>query len=380
MKIYADNAATTPIDKVVLKEIMKYSKFYANPSSKHELGEEARKIIEKARLKIASFINAKENEIIFTSGGSEGNNFIIKGLARRYSNKKHILISSIEHPSVIEPAISLEKEGFIIEKIKVDKEGILDLEDLKSKIRDDTLLVSVMHVNNEIGTIQPIEEVAKICREKKIFFHSDMVQSFKKINIDVKKIGIDFATFSGHKINAPKGIGFVYIKEGNQIEPLIHGGGQERNLRSGTENVLGIVALAKAIEIKKDIEKIKEQRDFIIKELLKIEGTRLNGSLKKRVYNNINVSFYGIEGESLLLLLSRKGIYVSTGSACSSHKLAESHVLKAIGVEPLYLNGSIRITLDLLTKKEIFYLIEKIKESVEYLRSISPFKLEKEVK
>lgn len=372
--VYLDNAATTPIDEKVLKKIVESVKIFGNPSSQHFKGKEAREIIEKYREEIAKFINADKEEIIFTSGGTEGNNMIIKGLAKK-TNKKHILISSIEHPAIIEPCEELKREGFEIEMISVNKEGIVDLEDLKRKIKENTFLVSVMHVNNEIGTIQPIEEISKICKEKNIYFHSDMVQSFKKIDIDVKKIGVDFATFSGHKINALKGIGFVYIKKGTSIEALIKGGGQEKGLRSGTENVLGIISLGEAIKIKKNKNKIRKQRDFLLKEIMKIKGVKLNGSIEKRVYNNINISFYGIEGESLVLLLSKKGICVSTGSACSSHKLRESHVLKAIDVEPLYINGSLRITIDELKNEEIKYFLKSLKEAVEKLRKISPFKL-----
>jgi len=373
--LYLDNAATTSLDKRVLDEVIKFSSYYGNPSSLHFKGEEAKIKIEKVRERISKFIGAEKDEIFFTSGATEANNTIIKGLVRKNKDKNHILISSIEHPSVIESAECLKKEGFVVEKIKVDKEGIVDLNDLKSKINEKTLLVSVMHVNNEIGTIQPIEKISHICKEKKVFFHSDMVQSFKKIDIDVRKIDLDFASFSGHKINAMKGIGFFYKRRGIEIDPLINGGDQERNLRSGTENFLGIVSLGAALKIKKNKEKIRKQRDFILNEILKMKGVILNGSLEKRIYNNINVSFYGIEGESIVLLLSKKGICVSTGSACSSNKLSHSHVLEAIGVKSLYLNGAIRITLDEMNEAQINYFLNSLNEIINKLRKISLFKL-----
>ncbi len=373
--LYLDNAATTSLDKRVLDEVIKFSSYYGNPSSLHFKGEEAKIKIEKVRERISKFIGAEKDEIFFTSGATEANNTIIKGLVRKNKDKNHILISSIEHPSVIESAECLKKEGFVVEKIKVDQEGIVDLNDLKSKINEKTLLVSVMHVNNEIGTIQPIEKISHICKEKKVFFHSDMVQSFKKIDIDVRKIDLDFASFSGHKINAMKGIGFFYKRRGIEIDPLINGGDQERNLRSGTENFLGIVSLGAALKIKKNKEKIRKQRDFILNEILKMKGVILNGSLEKRIYNNINVSFYGIEGESIVLLLSKKGICVSTGSACSSNKLSHSHVLEAIGVKSLYLNGAIRITLDEMNEAQINYFLNSLNEIINKLRKISLFKL-----
>jgi cysteine desulfurase len=373
-EIFLDHASTTPIAKQVLNEIIKNTKDYANPSSKHDLGQKVKKKIENAREKISISLGCDSKEIFFTSGGTEGNNTIIKGLAEKNPEKKHIIISEIEHPSVIEPCNKLKKKGYLIDKISVDKQGQVNLEELKSKINQNTLLVSIMHVNNEIGTIQPIEEIAKICRERQVYFHSDMVQSLGKININLKKTNLDFASFSGHKINALKGIGFIYIKKGVEIEPLICGGGQEGGIRSGTENFLGILSLPTALNLKRQTKSITKDRDYIIKEILKIPGTILNGSKENRIYNNINVSFYGIEGESLMMLLSKEGISVSTGSACSSNKLTESHVLRAIGLDEMYLNGSIRITIDELTKEEILYIASSIKKSVKKLQDISPFK------
>ena len=373
--IYFDNAATTPIAKEILEEINRLSGEHGNPSSKHLLGIRTKEKITECREEFSKFVGCKSNEIFFNSGGSEGNNTIIKGIAEKNPEKKHIIISSIEHPSILETCEYFEKKGYKIDKLTVNSEGVVNLKELKDKISSRTLIVSVMHVNNEMGTIQPIEKISKICKDKKVYFHSDMVQSLGKLDFNLKKIGLDFATFSGHKINALKGIGAIYVKKGLSIEPLIHGGHQENGLRSGTENFLGIISLAKAINLKRDKNRIKKIRDYLIKEILKIPGTKLNGSSTQRIYNNINVSFYGIEGESLMLLLSDEGICVSTGSACSSNKLSESHVLKAIGLDPLYLNGSIRITLDKTSDPEKSFFLKKLKENVKKLQKISPFKI-----
>jgi len=375
MKLYLDNAATTQVDKEVIKIMGDFmANKFGNPSSLHSFGREAKEAIELARSRIAKFINVKSEEIIFTSGGSESNNLAIQGLAKANPDKKHIITSKIEHPSILEPLKVLEKQGYKIDYISVDEEGIIDLEELKSKIIKNTLLVSIMHVNNEIGTIQPIEEIAALCKGK-CFFHTDAVQSFCKIQIDASSI--DLLSASGHKINASKGIGILYIKQGVKIKPIINGGSQERDFRSGTENVPGIVGLAKAVELaeKKDYNKIKDSRDKLVKEILKIKGTRLNGSSSKRIFNNINISFQGIEGESLLMKLDKLGIAASTGSACSSHSLKPSHVLLAIGLKDFDAHGSLRLTLgNPLTDKEINYVVESLNKSVKELREISPFK------
>jgi cysteine desulfurase len=375
-QIYLDNAATTPIDEGVLKVMNEFSKrYFANPSSQHSLGKEAREKLEEARKKLAEFINAETNEIYFTSGGTESNNLALKGLAKANPEKKHIITSKIEHPCILESCKSLEDQGYKVDYLSVDEEGLIDLKELEKKISPKTLVVSIMYVNNEIGTIQDLNSISEICKKKKVYFHTDAVQAFGKLEIDVNKLGIDLLSVSGHKINAPKGIGFLYVKKGTQIEPIIPGGGQERRLRSGTENIVGAIALAEAIKIKKDKEKIKNSRDKIISALQKIKGTKINGSLKSRIYNNINVSFYGIEGESLMLLLDDDKIFVSTGSACNSSKLEESHVLKAINIDGTYINGTIRITIDHLTIEEEDFIISKINEHVERLRKISPFKI-----
>jgi cysteine desulfurase len=382
--LYLDNAATTPVDGNVAKKIQKIMiNCYGNASSIHQIGRNAEKAMEDARQKIAKFINAEPDEIIFTSGGTESNNLAIRGLALANVNKKHIITSVIEHPAVLETCKSLEKQGYKVDYVKVNENGIVDLKEIESKITNDTLLVSVMHVNNEIGTIQPVEEIGKICKSKGVLFFSDAVQSFGKLKVDVKKMNIDLLSVSGHKINAPKGIGLLYIKKGISIKPILTGGGQERNIRSGTENIAGIVGIASAIELKRKEKEVLNSRNKLIKEILKLPGSRINGTYEKdkRIYNNVNVSFYGIEGESLALMLDNYGICVSTGSACSSHKLEESHVLKAIGVDVLYIHGSLRLTLDTLkplSEKDIKFIVSKIKESVDKLRKLSPFKLGEE--
>ncbi len=375
--IYLDSAATTKVHPEVLKEVCKFQEeFFANPSSQHELGQQARKQIEEARERIAKSINAETEEIIFTSGGTEGDNFAIRGLALANPDKKHIVTTVIEHPAIIDTCEAMKKDGYEVDYIGVDKDGLVDPADIEKKIRKDTLIVSVMHVNNEIGTIQPIKKIAEICNKKEVYLHTDAVQSFKKLQIDVKDLKIDLLTISGHKINAMRGTGFLYVKLGTRIKPIINGGGQEMRLRSGTENSPGIISLSKAITLLTEEEKIRNVRDFLIDEILKIPETRLNGSREKRVYNNLNVSFYGIEGESLMLLLSDAGIYCSTGSACSSSKLEESPVLLAMGVPELYIHGSLRMTLGSdVTIDDAKYVVKKTKESVEKLREMSPFKL-----
>ncbi|RMD45329.1 cysteine desulfurase [Candidatus Pacearchaeota archaeon] len=377
MGIYLDNSATTKVRDDVAEAVLRFLREeFANPSSKHAVGKKVRKDLEESRKKIANFLGAKSSEIIFTSGGTESNNLAIRGLARKHPSKKHIITSAIEHPSVLETCRDLEKDGYLVDYIKPDSEGIIDPKKIREKIRDNTLLVSVMHVNNEIGTIQPVEEIAKICREFKIFFHCDMVQSFNKIKINLSDLKVDLASFSGHKICAPKGIGALYVRSGTGICPIITGGGQESGIRSGTENVPGIIGLAKAIEKAPKKEAIEKAQKKLFNEILKIPRTKINGSIKKRIFNNVNVSFYGIEAEALLERLSNDGIYVSTGSACSSTKLSESHVLKAIGLDEMYIHGSIRISIgEELSEKDIKFVIDRIKHHVGDLRKISPFKI-----
>lgn len=380
-EIYLDNASTTKVNESVAKVVHKaFIENYANPSSMHKLGRESRKKLEDARKEIADFIGADPEEIYFTSGGTESNNLAIKGLALSNPSKKHIITSVIEHPSVLETCRDLEKKGYKVDYIGVDNEGIVNTSEIKRKITKNTLLVSIMHVNNEIGTVQPIEDIGEICLEKRVYFHTDAVQSFTKLPINMNKLNVDLMSVSAHKFNAPKGIGFLYIRRGTQIHPIFFGGGQEKAIRSGTENLPGIIGMAEAIKINRNTKKIMRNRNEMIKELLKIPGTRINGSLKKRIFGNINVSFYGIEGESLMLILSEKNIFVSTGSACASNKLSESHVLKAIGVDEMYIHGSIRITLDEESCEYYMEVVDEIKKAVEKLREISPFKLNLEDK
>jgi cysteine desulfurase len=381
MEIYLDNAATTPVHSGVMRDVSLFStNNYGNASSQHALGRKVKEEIDAARKKIALSLDAKPEEIIFTSGGTESNNIAIKGLIENPENKtkKHIITSNIEHPAVLEICKKLETRGFKVTYIPTNEEGLINPQDIKKAIRKDTLLVSIMHVNNEIGTIQPLEEIGKICKTHNVYFHSDCVQSFGKLNIDVNKMNLDLLSASGHKFNAPKGIGFLYVRNNTLISPIIEGGGHEKGLRPGTLNSPGIISLSSALKIRRNKREIEKTRNLLIKELLKIPKSKLNGSQVKRIYNNINISFYGIEGESLMLMLDKKGVIVSTGSACASNKLQESHVLKAIKVSDLYIHGSLRLTLDTikpLKKQEIIYIIKSIEDSVNKLRDISPFKI-----
>jgi len=374
-KIYLDNASATRVDEAVAKKVCEFfTSNYGNASSQYSIGRDARRELEKAREKIAEYIGCDASEIVFTSGGTESNNLAIDGLSLANPDKKHIVTSVIEHPSVLESCKFMERWGYEIDYVGVNSEGVVDVKEIEKLIRDDTLVVSVMHINNEIGTVQPVEEIAKVCKKKGVYFHTDAVQGFTKIKLDLTNV--DLMSVSGHKIHAPKGVGFLYVREGTKISAIMSGGGQEGGIRSGTENVPGIVGLAAALDVKVDKAKIMGSRDKMIDELLKIPGAKINGSMEKRVYNNINISFYGIEGESLMLMLDGEGIYVSTGSACASTKLAESYVLKSIGVEELYIHGSLRLTLGEISEKEADFVVEKIREKVEKLREISPFKLE----
>ena len=379
MKIrYFDHAATTPVKQEVLEEMLPYLKEkYGNASSLYTLGRESKRGIEGARKRVAGLINCKPNEIYFTAGGSESDNMAIKGIA--YSNKykgKHIITSKIEHPAVLHTCKALEKQGFRITYLNVNKDGIVDLENLRRAIRNDTILISIMSVNNEIGTLQPIYEISQIAKMYNIIFHTDSVQGVGHIHIDVKNMGIDMLSLSGHKINAPKGVGALYIKEGINIEKLIDGGHQEKDKRSGTENVAGIVALGKACEIaKRDLEKnmeyLKSLRDYFINLVEeRIVGASLNGSRKLRVSGNSNFSFKGIDSQSLLLKLDEKGICISSGSACSEGNGKPSHVLKAIGLSDEEATSAIRVTFgEENTKEDVDYLVDSIIESIRELNS-----------
>ena len=373
MEIYLDNSATTkPYQEVVDKMVLALTTQYGNPSSIHKKGIEVEREIKEIRRNIARSLGAKENEIYFTSGGTECNNTIIRSVARlNKKTKNHIISTVIEHPSVLDTLKDLESEGFEVTYLPVDKDGKISIEDLKNAIKKETILVSIMHVNNEIGTIQPIEEIGKYLKslDEKIYLHVDAVQSYAKIKFRPSRYNIDFMSVSGHKLHGPKGIGFMYVKENNRIKPLLTGGGQEIGIRSGTENVPGIYGIGEAVKvINKDLEgtidKIRELRDLLKEEILaNIDDVKIN-TPEDGVCHVLNVSFRGVRGEVLLHYLEQKEIYVSTGSACSSKKKG-SHVLNAIGLTPEEIEGAIRFSLsDLNTKEEILETIKVLKESV----------------
>ncbi len=376
-EIYLDNAATTKVDEKVLKEMLPYfTEKYANASSTHSFGQDAKNALEKSRKVIAKAIGANSSEIVFTSGGTESNNFALKGLFfSNYPEKDHIITTKIEYDCILNTCRWLEKRGAKVTYLDVDSEGFVNPKDIENAITEKTLLVTVIHGNNEIGTIQDLETIGKICKAKGVLFHTDSCQSFTKVDLNVKKMNLNLVTLNSHKIHGPKGVGAIYIKEGTNITPLFHGGGHERKFRSGTENVSGIVGFFKAVEVanKKDVKRMEELRDYFIEELLKIPNTKLNGPKKNRLCNNINISFSNIEGEALGGYLENDGIYTSTGSACASHSLESSHVLKAIGADPVQSNSSVRISISKYTTKEdIDYVMEKIHKVVGKLRKISP--------
>jgi len=387
MKVYFDNSATTQVDEEVISAMIPYfNKYFGNASSLHFFGQEAHEALEKSRVLIAKKINAKDEELIFTSGGTESNNFALKGIAYFFKDKErdHIITSKIEHPAILNSTKSLEDMGFKVTYLDVDKEGFIDFEQLENSITKRTILCSIMHANNEIGTIQDLEKIGKICKEYDILFHSDAVQAFTKVPLDVKKYNLDLVSITAHKIHGPKGIGALYIREDlqNKIKKLIDGGAHEFNLRAGTENIPGIVGFAKAVEIARPehVKYMQKIRDYIIKTTLdEIPHTRLNGpdintKGDKRLCNNVNIAMKYIEGESILLKLSDEGIAVSTGSACSSKSNKPSHVLEAIGLtSDEGLQGTIRISLSRRnTFKEADYFLNKLKDIVSNLRKISP--------
>lgn len=378
--IYMDNSATTPVRKEVVEEMLPYlTENFGNPSSIYDPGKISKRAVEAARKKVADAIGAEENEVYFTSGGSESDNWALKGIAFANRNKgKHIITSSIEHHAVLHACSWLEGQGFEVTYLPVDRYGMVSTEELKNAIRNDTVLISIMLANNEIGTIQPVEEIGKIAREKRIYFHTDAVQAIGHVPIDVKKMNIDLLSLSGHKFGGPKGCGVLYIRKGTKIDPLIHGGAQERKRRAGTENVPAIVGLGKAIElaaggIEEENKTLLEMRERLIKELLKIPKTHLNGHPTERLANNVNVTFEYIEGESLLLLLNTKGIFASTGSACNSASLEPSHVLTACGVPHEIVHGSLRLSLGRMnTVEDVDRVLEVLPEIVQKLRNMSP--------
>ena len=379
--IYLDNNATTKTDEEVVKAMMPYLlDNYGNPSSIYKLGRENRKVVEESREKIAEILNCKPDEIYFTSGGSESDNTAIRGIAYSYKNKgNHIITSKIEHPAVLETCKQLEKEGFEVSYISVGENGIINLEELKNAIKPTSTLITIMFANNEIGTIQPIEEIGKIAKEHNIIFHTDSVQAIGSVEIDVEKLNIDSLSLSAHKFYGPKGIGVLYVKKGIKFNKFINGGHQEKNKRAGTENVAGIVGLSKAMELAyRDLEehnkKIKELRDYYVSQVKeKIPYIKINGDMEKRLPGNSNISFRFIEGESLLLNLDLKGICASSGSACTSGSLDPSHVLLAIGLPHEIAHGSLRISIGKNnTKEEIDYVVESLVEIVGRLREMSP--------
>lgn len=379
--IYADNAATTAVSEEVLNAMLPhFTKAYGNASSIYKLGRDAQKDIEEARAKVAKAIGAEPREIFFTSCGSEADNWAIKGVAENMSKKgkKHIITSVFEHHAVLHTCEYLEKHGFDITYVPVSADGFVNPEDIKNAIREDTALVTIMYANNEIGTIQPIEEIAQICKEKKVIFHTDAVQAVGHVEIDVKKQGIDMLSLSGHKIHAQKGIGALYVRKGITLPNLIHGGAQERNKRAGTENVPAIVGLGVAIEnatknIAGKSAVIVPRRNRLIDGILKLPYTRLNGDRDKRLPGNLNISIEGIEGESLLLMLDLNGICASSGSACTSGSLDPSHVLLSIGLKHEVAHGSLRLSIEEdVTDEDVDYILEVIPKVVERLRSMSP--------
>jgi cysteine desulfurase len=379
MKIYLDNAATTKVDEKVLKAMLPYlTKDYGNASSLHMQGTEAKTALEKARKIISKSINAKPSEIYFTSGGTESNNWALKGLFwENYPKKNHIITTKIEHNATTNSCKWLETQGAKITYLQVDKEGFIDLKELENSITEKTIMISIIHGNNEIGTIQDLEKIGEICKRKNILFHTDAAQSFTKTRLDVKKMNLDLISINSHKIHGPKGVGALYIKEGIKIQPLMHGGGHEKRMRSGTENIPGIVGFAKAVEIakEKDYKKLVRLRDKLIHEILtKIPKTKLNGPTgKRRLANNINISFINVEGEAIGGYLENKGIAVSTGSACMSNTLKSSHILKAIGLSDLEQNSSIRISLSkYTTERDIDKFMKILPDIIKKLRRLSP--------
>ncbi|HBM81946.1 MAG: cysteine desulfurase NifS [Clostridiales bacterium] len=379
--IYMDHAATTFTKPEVLQEMLPYfTEKFGNPSSIYSIGRETKSVIEKARGRVAKVLGASPDEIYFTAGGSEADNWTLKGIA--FANKdrgNHIITTKIEHPAILHSCQFLEKQGFEVTYLPVDEYGLVNIEDLKKAITDKTILVSVMFANNEIGTIEPILEIGKICRERGIYFHTDAVQAVGNVPINVKDMNIDLLSLSAHKFYGPKGIGALYIRKGVKINPLIHGGAQESNRRAGTENVPGIVGLGKAIElagenIDSHINKLTALRDKLINGIMAdIPYTKLNGHPQKRLPGNVNVCFRFIEGESMLLLLDEVGVCASSGSACASGSLDPSHVLLAIGLPHEIAHGSLRLTIgDDTNEEDIDYVLDVLPKFVKRLRDMSP--------
>ena len=380
-KIYMDNAATTPVRDEVLDTILPYFKeYYGNASSVYSIAKESKKALEKAREQVAKGIGANTDEIYFTAGGSESDNMALRGIAEAFGGKgNHIITTKIEHHAISHTCEYLEKHGYEVTYLSVDETGKISLEELEKSIRPETILISIMFANNEIGTIQPIAQIGKLAREKGVLFHTDAVQAVGHVPIDVEEMNIDLLSMSGHKLGAPKGIGAIYIRKGVSIQPLIFGGAQEKKKRAGTENLPGIVGLGKAVELavaemEVETKRLVALRDKLISGILeKVPYSRLNGHPTDRLPGNCNISFAYIEGESLLLLLDAMGIAASSGSACTSGSLDPSHVLMAIGLPHELAHGSLRMTLDRVnTEEDVEFVLKKVPEIVQKLRDMSP--------
>ena len=381
MFVYADNAATTSVSKAALDAMLPYlTDYYGNPSSLYAFGQKAAEALQASRETVAKYLNADPKEIYFTSGGSEADNQAIVSAARlgARKGKKHLISTQFEHHAVLHTLAKLEKEGFEVTLLDPHSDGVIRIEDVKNALRDDTCLVTIMFANNEIGTVQPIEEIGALCRERKVLFHTDAVQAAGHMPIDVKAMNIDMLSMSGHKFHAPKGVGVLYAKKGTVLTNIIEGGAQERGKRAGTENVAGIVAMAAALKescdhMEENTAKIIPMRDKLFAELSKIPHSKINGSLEHHVPGTVNMCFEGIEGESLLLMLDDQGICASSGSACTSGSLDPSHVLLSLGIPHEIAHGSLRLSIgEYNTMEEIDHIIEVVPKVVEYLRSISP--------
>ena len=383
MTFYFDNAATTKIKPEVLSEMMPYLREeYGNPSSLYGIGRSAKRAIENARKQVADLINCDKNEIYFTGCGTESDNTALKGIAYKFKEKwdkeikNHIITTKIEHHAILESCKNLEQQGFEITYLDVDKDGLINLQKLENAIKEETILISIMFANNEIGTIEPIKEIAKIAKQRNIIFHTDAVQAVGNIPLNVKEMGIDMLSLSGHKIHAPKGIGALYVRKEIEFEPFMNGGHQEKNKRAGTENLTGIVGLGKACELAKDnleyhIKHVCRLRDYFIEQVMKnIENVKINGSMEYRLPGNANISFLGIDSTALLLELDKKGICCSSGSACNSGETNPSHVLTAIGLDSETAKSALRVTLgEFNTRAEVEYLVQNLIECVEKLKN-----------
>lgn len=380
-RVYADNAATTKLSERAFEAMKPYfTEIYGNPSSLYTEGVEARKAVDKAREDIAKCLNAQQNEIFFLSGGSEADNWAIKGAAElgEKKGKKHIISSKFEHHAVLHTLEYLEKHGFEITLLDVHEDGLVRPEELEAAIREDTALITIMYANNEIGTIQPIKELAAIAKKHGIIFHTDAVQAVGTIPVDVKELGVDMLSLSSHKFHGPKGVGALYVRKGIRLPNLVHGGAQERGLRAGTENLAGVVGMAEALKESVEVmdernKRLEKMRDRLIDNLLKIDRSRINGDRVHRLPGNVNMCFQGIEGESLLLSLDLKGVAASSGSACTSGSLDPSHVLLSIGLPHEIAHGSIRMTFSTEnTEEDIDYILAELPPIVDRLRSMSP--------